>query len=194
MGTLRRVTAQNRADRGSGTGVRSEYDFVPTRSDYVALLRNMPMMLVVTVSTWVMVVLLGLLALMSYFLVGSDGQPAFDREFLLILLVLGVPAAVLGLGCARLGGLAAWRKPANREPVHAVLDADGFGHTGPSGAQSFVWGVASRADETPEAYYVYVPNGVSSLVFWLPKRAVPIGEHAAVRQQIQTFVRRYRIR
>lgn len=152
------------------------------------------MMRVVTVLTWVMVVLLGLVVLMSYFLVRSDGEPAVDREFVLIMLVLGVPAAVFGLGLARLGGLAAWRKPANREPVHAVLDADGFSHTGPSGAQSFVWGVASRASETAEAYYVYVPNGVSSLVFWLPKRAVPIDEHAAVRQQIQASVRRYRIR
>ncbi|WP_129787756.1 YcxB family protein [Promicromonospora panici] len=93
-----------------------------------------------------------------------------------------------------MGSLAAWRKPANREPVRAVLDADGFSHTGPSGARPFVWGVASQARETAEAYYVYVPNGVSSLVYWLPKRAVPIDEHAAVRQQIQAFVGRYRVR
>jgi hypothetical protein len=152
------------------------------------------MMPAVRVLTWAMVVLLGLVVLMSNFLVGSDGEPAVDPEFVLIMLVLGVPAAVVGLGYARLGGLAAWRKPANREPVRAVLDADGFSHTGPSGAQSFVWGLASRAGETAEAYYVHVPNGASSLMFWLPKRAVPVDEHLAVRQQIQAFVPRYRIR
>lgn len=52
----------------------------------------------------------------------------------------------------------------------------------------------SQARETAEAYYVYVPSGLASLVFWLPKRAVPVNEQTRVRAQIQAHVRRYRIR
>jgi hypothetical protein len=78
--------------------------------------------------------------------------------------------------------------------LRAVLDADGFSHAGPSGSQSFRWPVASRARETAEAYYVYVSNGLFSLVYWLPKRAVPVDEQVLVRAQIQAHIGRYTLR
>ncbi|MGW2092898.1 hypothetical protein [Promicromonospora sukumoe] len=57
-------------------------------------------------------------------------------------------AALVAFGYAPFGGRVAWRKPANREPVHAVLDSEGFRHEGPSGSQFFTWSVATRALET----------------------------------------------
>lgn len=111
-----------------------------------------------------------------------------------MLLIIGAPMALLVLWYARLGGLSARHKPQNREPVHAVLGADGFSHSGPSGRQSTVWGIASHARETAETYYVYVPSGLVSTVFWLPKRAVPVGEQAGVRELIRANVRRYQVR
>ncbi|GHH66541.1 YcxB family protein [Promicromonospora soli] len=189
------MAEENHATGVTDTGLRLAYDFVPERSDYVAVLRAMPTMRAVTVLSWlVLAVVLTLAVLMSYFLVDRDGEPVADRTDLMILLVLGVPAALILLGYSRLGGHAAWRKPANREPVRAVLDADGFSHAGPSGSQSFRWPIASRARETTEAYYVYVPNGLFSLVYWLPKRAVPVDEQVLVRAQIQAHVGRYKLR
>jgi hypothetical protein len=188
------VAEENPATGVTGTGVRLTYDFVPERSDYVAVLRAMPMMRALIVLAWLLLAMLALAVLMTYFLVGADGEPVGDRTDLTMILVLGVPAALILLGYARLGGHAAWRKPANREPVRAVLDVDGFSHAGPSGSQSFRWHAAAGARETTEAYYVYVPNGFFSLVYWLPKRAVPVGEQVLVRAQIQAHVGRYRLR
>lgn len=188
------MAEENHATSVTGTGVRLAFDFVPERSDYVAVLRAMPMMRALSVLAWLLLAVLVLAVLMSYFLVGADGEPVGDRTNLTMLLVPGVPAALILLGYARLGGHAAWRKPANREPVRAVLDADGFSHAGPSGSQSFTWPVASGARETAEAYYVYVPNGLFSLVYWLPKRAVPVEEQVLVRAQIRAHVGRYRVR
>lgn len=188
------MTTEQHLDGATQAAVRSEYDFVPVRSDYVALLRNVPMMRAVTVLAWCLVAALTLAVLMTFVVVDAGGEPVGDPQELAVLLAFGVPAALILFAYAWLGGVAAWRRPANREPVLAALDADGFSHAGPSGRQSFVWGVASRARETAEAYYVYVPNGLASLVYWLPKRAVPVGEQAQVRMRIQTHVRRYQIR
>jgi hypothetical protein len=38
-----------------------------------------------------------------------------------------------------------------------------------------------------------VPNGLASLVHWLPKRVEPVDEQAFVRTRNQAHVRRYRI-
>lgn len=192
--TLRRVTAHNDMADATGTGVRLEYTFVPVRADYVALLRNVPTVRVLTILGWFVLVVLVLAVFMRFFVVTSDGEPAVNPVDLVVLVVLGVPSALIALGYARLGSLVAWRKPQNREPVQAVLDADGFSHSGPSGRQSCVWNVVSHACETAEGYYVYVSNGLAALVYWLPKRAVPVGEQAAVRRQIQERTPRYRIR
>jgi hypothetical protein len=190
---LRRVTA-NHGPAGPSTALEAAYDFAPERSDYVSLLRSLPQLRVLKLVTWFMLATFAVALSMSMFLVTADGEPAIDP---LLLLVLAVPAALCTLvafGYAPLGGRLAWREPANREPVRAVLDGEGFRHEGPSGSQTFVWGVAARALETDEAYYVYVANGVASLVYWLPKRAVPVAERASVRAHIQTRVWRYRIR
>lgn len=192
--TLRRVTAEEQRDGALGTGVRAEYDFVPVRSDYVELLRNAPMTRAAVVLAWFMFGVLALAVLMRFYLVDADGDPALDPGTLQIMLLLGVPAGLVTLGYARLGGLLAWRRPANREPVRAALDADGVGHTGPSGQQFAVWAIVSRARETAEAYYLYVPNGLGALVYWLPKRAVPLVEQARVAQQIRAHVARYQTR
>jgi hypothetical protein len=192
--TLRRVTAQQRDDGAIGAGVRVEYDFVPTQDDYVALLRNMPMMRAATVLAWFVLVVVVLAVVLSFFVVDSNGQPAGDLGALGVLVVFGGTLSLTILGYARIGGMAAWRKPQNREPVRAALDADGLSHEGPSGRQAVVWGIASRARESAEGYYVYVPNGLASAVYWLPKRAVPAGEQATVRERIQAHVPRYEIR
>ncbi|MFJ3404807.1 YcxB family protein [Promicromonospora sp. NPDC090134] len=187
------MTTQNHPERATGTGTGTEYDFVPVRADYVAVLRSLPQLAAARVLAWVMLALGVLLALLRFVVVDAEGNLAGDPRALELFLVAGIPAALF-FGYPWLGGPAAWRLPANREPVRAVLDADGFAHEGPSGSQTFAWGVASRAWETAEAYYVYVPNGLASLVWWLPKRAVPLAEQAAVRERIQQRVRRYRIR
>jgi hypothetical protein len=191
--TLHRVTA-NHGPAEPSTALQAAYDFAPARSDYVSLLRSMPQLRVLKLVTWFMLATFAVALSMSMFLVTADGEPAIDP---LLLLVLAVPVALCTLvafGYAPLGGRLAWREPANREPVHAVLDGEGFRHEGPSGSQNFVWSVAAHALETDEAYYVYVSNGVASLVYWLPKRAVPVGEQTSVRAHIQAHVRRYRIR
>jgi hypothetical protein len=188
------VTAQEHADSATDIGVRSEYGFVPTRADYVALLRTSPVVRVGKALAWFLLAMLALLVLARFFVVDAEGRPVGDPEVVAALMALGTPPALFMLAYAQLGAYAGWRKPQNREPVHAVLDADGFSHAGPSGRQFMVWGVASRARETAYAYYVYVPSGVASMVYWLPKRAVPVGEQAAVRAQIQAHVPRYRIR
>lgn len=178
----------------AGTLPRTGYDFVPTRLDYVAILRNVPMMRAATVLGWAMLVLFGLLALMPVFVVDDAGNPVGDPALLIALAVFGVPAAVLTLGYSRLGAVAAWRKPVNREPVRATVDDEGISHSGASGTQAHAWSVVSRARETPEAYYLYVSNGLASLIYWLPKRAVPIDEQNHVRGQIKARVRRYQVR
>ena len=192
--TPRRVTAQQHDDGAVLAAVRVEYDFVPTQDDYVALLRNMPMMRAATVLAWFMLVVVVLAIVLRFFVVDSSGEPAGDPEALGVLVVFGSTLSLTILGYARFGGMAAWRKPQNREPVRAVLDTDGFSHEGPSGSRGFVWGIASRARETTEGYYVYVPNGLASAVYWLPKRVVPAGEQATVREQVQAHVPRYEIR
>jgi hypothetical protein len=190
------VTAENHVHGATATGVRSEYHFhfVPTRQDYVALVRDVPMLRAGRAVAWTVLVLLALLVLARFFVVDAEGDPVGDPDVLAALVALGTPTALFLLGYARLSAHVGWRKPQSREPVHAVLDADGFSHVSPSGSQSMVWGVASRARETSEAYYVDVPSGLASMVYWLPKRAVPVGEQAAVRAQIQAQVPRYRIR
>jgi hypothetical protein len=188
------VTAEKQADGALGAGVRAEYDFVPTRADYVAMLRNAPMVRAAKVAAWLMLCVVALTVLMRLLVVDSSGEPVGSPEVLSMLLVIGAPTALVVLWYARLGSLAAWRKPQNREPVHAVLGSDGFSHTGPSGKQSIVWDVASHARETTDGYYVYVPSGLVSMVFWLPKRAVTAGEQAGVRELIRANVRRYQIR
>ncbi|GAA2223309.1 hypothetical protein GCM10010413_15510 [Promicromonospora sukumoe] len=170
------------------------YDFAPAQSDYADLLRSMPQMRILKALAWVMLALLAVAVLMGFFLVTDDGQPALDAPTLLPLIMVAALAALVAFGYAPFGGRAAWRKPANREPVHAVLDNEGFRHEGPSGSQSFTWSVATRALETNQGYYVYVSNGLASLVYWLPKRAVPLGDQAAVRAHIQAHVPRYQIR
>lgn len=191
---LRRVSTEKHLEGAAGTRPRAGYDFVPTRSDYVALLRNVPMMRAATVLGWIMLVVFGLLALMPFFFVDDAGDPAGDPAALTALAVVGLPMVAFVFGYARLGALAAWRKPANRELVRATVDGEGIGHSGPSGTQSHAWSVVSGARETPEAYYLYVSNGLASLIYWLPKRAVPLDEQTHVRRQIQAHVPRYRIR
>ncbi|MFI2366691.1 YcxB family protein [Promicromonospora sp. NPDC019610] len=170
------------------------YDFVPAQSDYVDLLRSAPQLRLLKALAWVALGMLSVAVLMSFFLVHDDGQPAIDPETLLPLTVAAVVATLFAFGYARFGGRSAWRKSQNREPVHATLDSEGFRHEGPSGCQSFTWNVATRALETNEAYYVYVPNGLASLVYWLPKRAVPLEDQAAIRAHIQAHVPRYLMR
>ncbi|MFI8523101.1 YcxB family protein [Promicromonospora sukumoe] len=143
---------------------------------------------------WVMLALLAVDVLMGFFLVTDDGQPAIDAPTLLPLIMVAALATLVAFGYAPFGARAAWRKPAGREPVHAVLDGEGFRHEGLSGSQSFTWSVATRALETNEAYYVYISNGLASLVYWLPKRAVPLGDQAAVRAHLQAHIPRYQIR
>lgn len=176
------------------TAFQAAYDFAPTRSDYVALLRSLPQLRVLKLLAWFMLVLFAIALFMSFFLVTADGEPAVDASLLKVLAAPAALAALVAFGYARIGGLLAWRKPANREPVHAVLDGEGFRHEGPSGSQTFVWSVATRAIETDEAYYVPMSNGVASLVYWLPKRVVPLAEQAPVRAHIQAHVGRYLIR
>ncbi|MFI2486888.1 YcxB family protein [Promicromonospora kroppenstedtii] len=178
----------------ASTSFAAAYDFTPTQSDYADLLRSMPQLRMLKTLTWVMLAVFAVALLMGLFLVHDDGQPVLDTATLLSLTVAAALAALIGFGYAPFGGRAAWRKPLNREPIHAVLDSKGFRHEGPSGSQSFTWSVAARALETNEAYYVYVPNGLASLVYWLPKRAVPIGDQASVRAHIQAHVSRYLIR
>lgn len=194
MLTLRRVTLDDRRPNTASTIFAAAYDFAPAPSDYTNLLRSMPQLRILKALTWVMLALLAVALLMGFFLVHDDGQPAIDATTLLPLTVAAAVATLFAFGYARFGGRAAWRKPANREPVHAVLDSEGFRHEGPSGSQSFTWSVATRALETNEAYYVYVSNGLAALVYWLPKRAVPLGDQAAVRAHIQNHVPRYQIR
>lgn len=193
LDTLRRVTA-NHGPAEPSTAFQAAYDFAPTRSDYVALLRSLPQLRVLKLLAWFVLVMFAVALFMSFFLVNVDGEPAVDPWLLRVLAGPAVLATVVAFGYAWIGGLLAWRKPVNREPVHAVLDSEGFRHEGPSGSQTFAWSVATRAIETDEAYYVHVSNGVASLVYWLPKRVVPVGEQALVRAHIQTHVGRYRIR
>lgn len=176
------------------TTFAAAYDFTPAPSDYANLLRSMPQLRMLKTLTRVMLALLAVAVLMGFFLVRDDGQPAIDAKTLLPLIAIAALTTLVAFGYAPFGGRAAWRKPANREPVHAVLDSEGFRHEGPSGSQSFTWSVATRALETNEAYYVYVSNGLASLIYWLPKRAVPVGDQAAVRAHIQAHVTRYLIR
>jgi hypothetical protein len=187
------VTA-NHGPAEPSTAFRAAYDFAPARSDYVSLLRSLSQLRVLKVLTWLMLAMFAVVLFMSLFLVTADGEPAVDPSLLLVLAVPALLGTLLAFGYAPFGGRLAWHKPANREPVRAVLDGDGFRHEGPSGSQTFAWSVAERALETDEAYYVYVSNGVASLVYWLPKRAVPVAEQASVRAHIQARVRRYRIR
>ena len=194
MTTLRRVTVDDHRPTTASSRFAAAYDFAPAPSDYADLLRSMPQVRILKVLTWVMLALLAVALLMGLFLVRDDGQPVLDPATLLPLIVAAALAALIGFGYAPLGGRAAWRKPANREPVHAVLDSEGFRHEGPSGSQSFTWSVATRAVETNEAYYVHVSNGLASLVYWLPKRAVPLADQAPVRAHIQAHVTRYLIR
>ncbi|MFE7504379.1 YcxB family protein [Promicromonospora sp. NPDC057488] len=170
------------------------YEFAPTPSDYTDLLRNMPQLRMLKTLAWVMLTLLAVAVLMGFFLVRDDGQPAIDATTLLPLTLVAALAALVAFGYVPFGGRAAWRKPLNREPVRAILDTEGFRHEGPSGSQAFTWNVATRALEANEAYYVYVPNGLASLIYWLPKRAVPLADQAAVRAHIQAHVPRYLIR
>lgn len=194
MVTLRRVTPDERRPSTAITASEAAYDFAPAPSDYANLLRSMPQLRMLTTLTWVMLAVFAVALLMGLFLVHDDGQPVLNRSTLLPLTVAATLAALIGFGYAPIGGRAAWRKPLNREPIHAVLDSEGFRHEGPSGSQAFTWNVATRALETNEAYYVYVPNGLASLVYWLPKRAVPLADQAAVRAHIQAHVPRYLIR
>ncbi|WP_285104089.1 YcxB family protein [Promicromonospora sp. MEB111] len=181
-------------DHTAGTTFAAAYDFAPAQSDYADLLRSMPQLRILKAFVWLMLALLAVAVLMSFFLVRDDGQPAIDLVTLLPLTVAAVAATLFAFGYARFGGMAVWRKPQNREPVHAVLDSEGFRHEGPSGSQAFTWSVATRALETNEAYYVYVPNGVASLIYWLPKRAVPLDDQVSVRTHIQAHVPRYLVR
>lgn len=194
MVTLRRVRRDDHRPNTTGTTFAATYDFAPAQSDYTDLLRSMPQMRVLKAFVWVMLALLAAAVLMGFLLVRDDGQPAFDQTTLLPLTVAAAVVTVFAVGYARFGGRAAWLKPLNREPVRAVLDSEGFRHEGPSGSQSFTWSVATRALETDEAYYVYVPNGLASLVYWLPKRAVPLDDQASVRAHIQAHVPRYLVR
>ncbi|MFD7022494.1 YcxB family protein [Promicromonospora sukumoe] len=178
----------------ASTTLAAAYDFAPTQSDYADLLRSMPQMRMLKALAWVMLALLAVAVLMGFFLVTDDGQPALDAPTLLPLIMVAALAALVAFGYAPFGGRATWRKPANREPVHTVLDNEGFWHEGPSGSQFITWSAATRALETNEAYYVYVSNGLASLVYWLPKRAVPLGDQVAVRTHIQAHVPRYQIR
>ncbi|WP_036968031.1 YcxB family protein [Promicromonospora kroppenstedtii] len=178
----------------ASTSFAAAYDFTPTQSDYADLLRTMPQLRTLKGFAWGMLAVLAVAVLMGFFLVHDDGQPAIDATTLVPLTVAAAVATLFAFGYARFGGRAAWRKPLNREPIHAVLDSKGFRHEGPSGSQSFTWNVATRALETNEAYYVYVPNGLASLVYWLPKRAVPLADQASVRAHIQAHVKRYRLR
>ena len=185
------------ANHGSAepsTALQAAYDFAPARSDYVSLLQSLPQLRVLKLLAWFMLAMFAIALFMSFVLVTADGEPAGDPSLLLVLAAPAALGALLAFGYAPLGGRLAWRKPANREPVHAVLDGEGFRHEGPSGSQAFAWSVAARALETDEAYYVYVSNGVASLVYWLPKRAVPVAEQASVRAHIQAHTRRYRVR
>ncbi|MFI6427766.1 YcxB family protein [Promicromonospora sp. NPDC050880] len=176
------------------TAADAAYDFVPVRADYADLLRAMPQMRAVRVLGWCVLGLIAAMIGLSFLLVRDDGAPVADAATLAPLVVLGMLTGIVVLGYAPLGAHAAWRRPANREPVRAVLDDDGFRHEGPSGSQACVWGVASQARETAGAYYLYVPNGLASMIFWLPKRAVPVGEQALVRERIRAHVGRYVIR
>lgn len=194
MVTLRRVTPDDHWPNRASTTFAAAYDFAPAQSDYVDLLRSMPQLRILKAFAWVALGLLAVAVLMGFLLVHDDGQPVSDPTMLLPLTVAAAMATLFALGYARFGGRAAWRKPLNREPIHAVLDSEGFRHEGPSGSQSFTWSVATRALETNEAYYVYVPNGLASLVYWLPKRAVPLDDQPSVRAHIQAHVPRYLIR
>ncbi|MFD7308549.1 hypothetical protein [Promicromonospora sp. NPDC059942] len=158
------MTSDDRQPNTTSTTFAATYDFVPAQSDYVNLLRSTPQLRLLKAFAWVALGLLAAAILMSFFLVHDDGQPAIDLETLLPLTVAAVVATLFAFGYAHFGARAAWRKPQNREPVHATLDSEGFRHEGPSGSQAFTWSVATRALETNEAYYVYVPNGVASLL------------------------------
>lgn len=183
---------ENQGPGTAGTAVYAEYDFVPVRSDYAALLRAMPQVRTLRALAWCVSTLAGVAGVLSLFLVDSQGEPMTDLAAPLV--VAAVVTAVVGFGYSPWGASAAWRRPASREPVRAVLDDQGFRHEGPSGSQSCVWGVVSHVRETAEAYYLYVPNGLGAMVYWLPKRAVPVDQQAFVGQHIRARVRRYRIR
>ncbi|MFD6445074.1 YcxB family protein [Promicromonospora sp. NPDC060204] len=188
------MTPDDHRPNTASTTFAAAYDFGPAQSDYANLLRSMPQVRRLKTLAWVMLALLALAVLMGFFLVHDDGQPALDAPTLLPFVMVAALTTLVAFGYAPFGGRSAWRKSQNREPVHATLDSEGFRHEGPSGSQAFTWNVATRALETNEAYYVYVPNGLASLIYWLPKRAVPLGDQAVVRAHIQAHVPRYLVR
>lgn len=172
---------------------RYEFDFTPTRRDYVEMFRHAPGHLALRILAWSLLGTALLGALASSFLVDAAGRP-FGDPSLSVLILMALPLALVGIGFPQIGAAVAWRKPMNREPIHAVLDADGFSHAGPSGAQSATWRIISRVLETTDAYYLYCPTGLFTLVFWLPKRAVRADELSSLSQQLRAHVTHFRRR
>jgi hypothetical protein len=170
-----------------------ETTFNPSRADYVALVRNAPLTPLVVASGWLMLLLCAVLLAMGFLLVTADGEPAASPELSIASIVL-IPMGISMVCWARTAAFLAWRQPMNREPVTALVNADGIGHSGPSGQQFLSWSAAARARETADAIYVYVPHGLATLVYWLPKSAVRAEDLAGLRSLIRSKVPRYRAR
>lgn len=170
-----------------------EYTFAPSRAGYAALVRHAPLTSLVVTSGWLILTLCAALLAMGFFLVGADGEPAVSPALSVASVVL-IPVGLAAVRFPHVAAFLAWRQAMNREPVTALVNADDIGHSGPSGRQFLSWSAAARARETAEAIYVYSPNGLATLVFWVPMSAVPAKDLVGLRNLICSNVPRFQAR